>query len=561
MPISEPIARRATAEPARPSRSESGLGHYRLMRGSYATSAPDGVLALPWRKRVVVALALAGVFLGLFVGLPYSPRPVQDEGAIMLVARTLAEDGVVATRTSEGYETFGAVQSVGPTIFGPIALSFWLFGPGITQARAVVAGFSALTALGFLCLGWRLFGWRAGLLGLGFLVASPTVSFVLHGRQALGEVPALGFLVAGALIWARGEPRGTRGWSVLTGLLFGAAMVTKPHFVVMIAAALTACVCLDLVYLRQRRWRAIATIGAIACACAAGWYVWQMAYFGRDVYAQNAAKLRELGALSYGVEPRVMVESAKLLFGTGSDHLYFFAGPVALLYAGVTSVLRAPKSNVVAFLLAFTVIWMTAFLLFMPPVPRFVLTPIAVVALFVGKLWDDLIAALSAQARGGDKQSGVPVLAAAVGSIVLVMLAYGVPRATRPAVSGGSADLFELAGFLERDVPLTEIIETWEREVGVLTSHVYHYPDQVMLGRTNAAIYRGGARDYSLGDSYFNSHRPAYVIVGWYARFSGVYDDDYLSRHAYRVASIGEAEFRYDVIKLCGSSPDPRCPH
>ena len=76
------------------------------------------------------------ILLGFIIGLPIlvfynlgiNPRPWHDEGANLGLARTLAEDGVYASRNSDGYQTFGAVQSIGPTVVVPVAISHKLFG-------------------------------------------------------------------------------------------------------------------------------------------------------------------------------------------------------------------------------------------------------------------------------------------------------------------------------------------------------------------------------------------------------------------------------------------------
>src|SRR5512141_3021366 len=80
------------------------------------------------RATMLVALC----FLAL-IHLDTTPRPWHDEGGSLSLAKTLAEDGVYAVRTSDGYQTFGFVQSVGPLVVLPIAASFRLFGAGLLQ--------------------------------------------------------------------------------------------------------------------------------------------------------------------------------------------------------------------------------------------------------------------------------------------------------------------------------------------------------------------------------------------------------------------------------------------
>jgi hypothetical protein len=108
----------------------------------------------------------------------------------------------------------------------------------------------------------------------------------------------------------------------------------------------------------------------------------------------------------------------------------------------------------------------------------------------------------------------------------------------------------QVAEFLNQNINRNEIIETWERELGILTDHNYHYPDQLMLAKIDNALYRGGDQNYSLGAEYFNSVHPNYVIVGWFGRLYKAYDIDFLNSHGRIIASFGEGDWRYDVYQM-----------
>ncbi|MFC1975642.1 hypothetical protein ACFLXQ_04530, partial [Chloroflexota bacterium] len=117
-------------------------------------------------------------------------------------------------------------------------------------------------------------------------------------------------------------------------------------------------------------------------------------------------------------------------------------------------------------------------------------------------------------------------------------------------VLSANRDPQELALFLQENVEKDIVIETWERELGVLTEHRYHFPDQSLLARTHAANYRGGPRDYALGADYFQKHQPSYLIIGSYAKLSHLYDVKFLAEHSDLIATIGNGEKRYEVYKL-----------
>ena len=71
----------------------------------------------------------------------------------------------------------------------------------------------------YLCtnLGGRRTAWLAVLL----LISSRGASFLLYGRQVLGEVPALFFLIAGLCVWFASWKRPS-WWRLLLGRAVGA---------------------------------------------------------------------------------------------------------------------------------------------------------------------------------------------------------------------------------------------------------------------------------------------------------------------------------------------------
>src|SRR5215217_3682672 len=173
---------------------------------------------------IYTVLLMVSLTLALY-NLEYSPRTWQDEGGTLSLARTLVEDGVYAIRNSDGYQTFGTVQSVGPTVVLPIALSFKLFGVGLLQGRLVMSLWLVLTFFAFYSLGRELFSMRSAVLAVLLILSFP-FGLVMLGRQALGEVPGICLLLSGSLAWIRAIRANSYRHYALTGLLFGLAMIT-----------------------------------------------------------------------------------------------------------------------------------------------------------------------------------------------------------------------------------------------------------------------------------------------------------------------------------------------
>jgi hypothetical protein len=108
----------------------------------------------------------------------------------------------------------------------------------------------------------------------------------------------------------------------------------------------------------------------------------------------------------------------------------------------------------------------------------------------------------------------------------------------------------QAADYLNQSIDKGKVIETWERELGILTDHNYHYPDQVMLAQVHLRLYRGGNNVYGLGDEYFLKVRPDYLVIGWYSRSNNIYDMNAVDKFGEKIATFGSGEWRYDIYKL-----------
>ena len=529
-----------------------------------------------WEIAVLAVLIVMAPFLA-FYNLDRNPRPWHDEGSYLSLAKTLVQDGVYAVRSSDGYQTFGAVQSVGPTVLLLVVLSFKLLGIGLLQGRIVAGAFILLTLGVFYTVGHTLFGRRTAIFAVILLLASQGVGFLLYGRPVFGEVPALGFLLAGWLVWARGVKANHWWLYLLSGLLVGAAMVTKTQYVIVGFGTLGLLFVLDLAYYRLGIFKSVVVVGAIAAMCVAAWWLWQVSYFGMAEFQANAAKMGELASQTTGFHLQNTIEAVKTLVGPGTGYLYFFWGFPALIYGGFLCIRRVKYSEILAFPLLFACVWLAYYTFWIIPWSRYLLPAAAITGLFVAKLANDFLEAFwtSRQALWDDLRRGLPTHTAlgpnafaSLGTLVaLLTLAsltgYHLQRIIRLDVLdkvGSESALVvsppqlgtpdRLANFLNANINKDAVIETWERELGILTDHNYHYPDQSLLARADSYIYRGGERDYVLGAEYFERVSPAYVIEGWYARFNQIYDIDYIQAYGTLVVTFGDGVWRYDVYRL-----------
>ena len=529
-----------------------------------------------WEKILAFAVLALAAFL-MFYNLDLNPRPWQDEGSAADIAKSLVRYGVYAIKSSDGYQTFGGVQSVGPTVVLPIALVYRLWGIGLVQGRVVMALYACITLILLYFCGQTLFNRRVAIIAVILVLGAQSVGFFIFGRPILGEVPALGFFLAGWLVWNQAVRRNRLSLALIAGLLFGLAMVTKSYYLIMVSGAVILLAILDRFFYRQKRFRYLVVLGVAAVACYALWLGWQRLYFGADLFAENLEKLRQMASASSGLNRQWIGDAIKLLTGPGANYFYFFLGFLSLLYVIPLSLRRTREAFLLVFVWLFTVLWLAYFVFWILPIPRYLLPAAALTSLFVAKLVYDLASGFAATSR--DLWSALwryvsghselpPMALVSLGTLVgltsfALLAGYELQRTVRTDVLDKVGIQSEavltppqlqapqrVADYLNQNIGRDKVIETWERELGILTDHNYHYPDQLMLAKIDNASYRGGDQNYSLGAEYFSSVRPSYVVVGWFGRLYHVYDNDFLNKNARVIASFGDGDWRYDVYQM-----------
>jgi 4-amino-4-deoxy-L-arabinose transferase-like glycosyltransferase len=529
-----------------------------------------------WEK-ILAVLVLAFAAILMFYNLDLNPRPWQDEGSAAGIAKSLAQDGVYANKNSDGYQSFGGVQSVGPTVILPIALAYRLWGVGLVQGRLVMALYAVITLIVFYFCAQTLFNRRVAILAVILVLGAQSVGYFIFGRPVLGEVPALGFFLAGWLVWSQALRR-QKVWLVpLAGLLFGLAMITKSYYLIMVSGTIGLLVILDIFFYRQRRFGYLLLLGVTAVACYGLWLGWQRIYFGADVFAENMDKLRQMASASSGLNSKWIGDAIKLLIGPGANYYYFFWGFLSLLYIIPQGLRRTRESFLLAFVWLFTVLWLAYFVFWILPIPRYLLPASALTAIFVAKLVYDLAKGFAATSRSlwsalrqyVVNRTDLPLTAlVSLGALVgltsfALLVGYEFQRTVRTDVLdkvGVQSEIVlsppqlgvprQIAEFLNQNIDRAQVVETWERELGILTDNNYHFPDQTMLAKIDNALHRGGDQNYSLGADYFNAVRPSYVVVGWFGRLYKVYDINYLNKNAKVVATFGDGDWRYDVYQM-----------
>lgn len=168
-----------------------------------------------------------------------SPETWLDEGLIIQSVVGLLHTGKASLLVApEVFEPAWYITTGFPLTM-PLAGAFALFGVSLEVARSVMLIFLLIFYSALFLYARRAIGGRAAWLGFFFLVFFAPVYG--HGRNVLGEIPGLLFMLATLFLLAQdGAP--TRRRAFLVGVGAGLAFASKPIFILFSPALLLACV-------------------------------------------------------------------------------------------------------------------------------------------------------------------------------------------------------------------------------------------------------------------------------------------------------------------------------
>lgn len=462
--------------------------------------------------------ALLAVVLLATINLESYPATWFDEGQFLHVPKALVQHGIYADWSSEGPRYYGPTMAAGPTLLLPVAAVFRLFGAGLWQARLLVmTPYLLLCLLLYYAVAARGYGRRTALLATALLLSSRGVATLQLGRQVLGEVPALVFVLAGLWSWQRAVERRAWRWALAAGVAWGLAIVTKSQAALALAPAIGLLALLDWWYHRARSFRADLALrvlpSAVALTIAVGWLAVLFALLGPGTLAENLALTRRAtsGALIV-LEPDAIRRALGYLI---EPDVYGGLLLPALLYAAYRGWRRGRAAQHETGVLLLCAVWLLWFVCSLGW-PRYAYIGAALGALPVAQLLLDVY-------DWGARRRLALSRALAVATVLLLI---GLPLAlTARDLAQPDRSVLSFAAHLNQTIELTATIETWEPELGGLTDHRYHYPPQALLDVAVRHTWRGGppARvDLREG--------APYLVIGPFGAWTGVYPTDQVRR-------------------------------
>lgn len=499
--------------------------------------------------RIPALLVLAGILVFTsFYRLDAWPGTWQDEGIILQAAWNLAERGVYGLRSSEGMRPFDPALTTGPTVVLPVALAFKLFGVGLAQGRAVMGLYTILTVIALYVLVQRLYDWQVALLAAFMAVAGYTydANLVQRGRYVLGEVPGLCFILWGAYFWTKAFRETRRRDVVLSGLLFGLAILTKEIYILVMPVLLGLWL-LDLVYYRQRRHSTFIFSFVLAIMPYAGWLVLRRLLMGAAAFAAAMEVTQDAAFITVAM-PKLdwMLNSLKFLM----QSTFFEWWLPGLIYVFGASLAQRDRNVERLFLLMFALVWLAWYLFVSSGWYRYAFGLLAVTPIFAAVLLRDLASALATMWETHNASTSW-LARGSVGLALVFLIAFPLRNRINTVATNREVDTQALASYIGANIAPGELIESCEWEVDIFArEHLFHHPSpQAMRDFRTANLGRSTAESYD-----FQQYSPLYLIDGHYSKMLGVYSPEFLKECCVLLTSVG----RYDLYRIeppAGSVP------
>lgn len=418
-----------------------------------------------------------------------------DEGFFAQIARNTLEHGTYGVR--EFTEIVPAQLSVGPTVLLPVAATFHLFGVGIWQSRIVVALAGWLTLLLLYGVVSRVYHRTAGL-----IAATLVLVVFFHQRGLYGEIPAIGFFLAGVWCWWRAMQTRSAVSSGVAGLAFGMMLVSKPQML-LVAPAFSAALVANWFYYRcwprsVVLWMALLFPLPIILS-----FLYQGAMHGGLAYARYMVYDLTSSSRASVFPSRWWVF---LVHHLKARYPLLLIGTIGVLFSLRDCRERHARGLIRGTLLAIAIIALGWYLLFSPGWYRYGIPAYTLLYLFIAVRLVDLFTwlerHLSIQRHRLLRafQTSVPVVV----PLALFLQLVAAPPANR--------ELLAMVATIEQTVPADAWIETYEWQLDVLTDRNYHH---ISLAQHNQRV-----RYFRLGEDAhpppyrFWRFSPAYLVIG-----------------------------------------------
>lgn len=455
-----------------------------------------------------------------------------DEGWTLSVARNFVESGHYG-RLLDGQPAPGGLEA-SPVVTLPIALSFQVFGVGLWQGRLVslVCAAAAITLL--VALAARMYDQTAawGTLGVLLLLpAHPQLSALLTGRQVLGEMPMLLFLIGGYLCLDAALRRRAL-WIMPAAVCWSLALFAKAQTFPFWLASLAGATGMALLL---RHWRAAAIVtGGMALTFLARPWAMQIITLpiaGRTLPGTAISGIYEVTAFVPNLTNRLFALQMILIGGLPA---LLGLSDAAWRFPHDARAARTPDQFHDTLVMRAAILglaggWFVWFAILSVGVPRYLFPAVFTSAMFTAALLRDLtggfrpgfvvehLVAPLRMRRLTRQSAGVWLATLLVATALpLTLLSYW------RHFTADERAVFRVAAFLNTQTPQDALIETYESELHVLLDRRYHYPpDQVHVELNRRSLL---GRETPVEYDPLAAH-PTHLVVGRFAGGNALYAD------------------------------------
>lgn len=496
-------------------------------------------------KRERVALLIMVVVAGLLLLLKPDrvPAPWFDEGWNLSVAANLVETGTYS-QLSLGQPVPPSLVSTGWPAILPLAASFRLFGVGVWQGRLPGIVFTAITFVLLYELARRLYNARVAVAALFVTLLMTGAHIHLHpvvlGRQALGEMPALCYLLAGYLVLLVGWQR--RPWLVVISALFWSlALITKsqtlPFFILSLLAPAVV-----MAFRRQWRWAAVLAAGLTVSLAGYGLGdALPALLFSGPTLTESRLAAAVQGLFAHrsntNLDMALVTMLALHLSAFRSAWTVLLPALTGLFYAGWNVVvgrrssLRALTQVVVTeiALLVLAVSWIMWWGLLSVGWLRYLFPALFVSGIFTASLLHDMTRGFSARYVAGQAvrlvqprlwdRGGLGLLLST--GLVIVAVVTTVDTLDHAYGRDAQTSLPAVVAYLNDETPKGAVIETFESELFFLLQRPYHYPSNEVQFQLNRRTFLGQEVRIDYDPLQAN---PDYLMVGSMGKMWRLYD-------------------------------------
>jgi 4-amino-4-deoxy-L-arabinose transferase-like glycosyltransferase len=483
-----------------------------------------------WRIVILCGAVSLLVFLGLY-NQPYYPASWQDEGFVLQGAMNLVKHGKYAMQSSEGFRLLDQpLIANGPGVVLPITAMFSIFGIGLLQARLVILGFMLYAVVMFYLVSERMTGRTAAVISKITLLGATSEGFLHYGRMALGNIPALAYLLTGFLFvlnWNRSQKL---VYAFLAGLFFGLAVVTKSQTALIIPALVISAV-LHKFYYKKSGFMGYLIMNAVVIGCFGIWYLAQFLIVGQDNFSQHLAAIQSSSRVTILVLRPERIPRNIYQFMISGMPVYFIPGLLWLLW----QLIHKKQDNISSLpVVSLIVTWLAWFVLLSIGWHRYFFEPAVIGILFSGKLVVDILKSLKIRRQNNQSLPLGHIIMLVFTGVFGLVVVLGLAENIRRIIAPPDTSLQRFAEYLNQNIPSGVVVESWEWEIDPLVDLNFHHPTNEWVDKMTLKLTFGESQDsYSLP-----IQNPHYLIEGPFSAATGIYSEALLSKDYKLVHSV-----------------------